>query len=407
VDGFAAKSKERTMRTKFFILALAITSGLLFAGCPFPVTQTQDTVINVTVIPGVTAPVAGAAPVSSIVETTQYSGTVAWSGNPTIFEAVTVYTATITLTAKAGFTFTGVVANSFTVTGATATNPANSGIVAAVFPATNDGNYTSVNIGTLKYVPAGTFQLDDTAMNTSTVSAFMMSQYEITRAQFLAIMGTDPSNTKYSSGITDPVQKVNWYQAIAFCNKLSLAEGLTPVYSVTVSGSEVNWSTLSFASIPTGISTNSDWDAATVNSAANGYRLPTANEWEWAAMGATSDRTGYAGSGTNTAGYQKAFAGSTGTNAIEDYAVFGYMGTETGRTTTERSNSVGSKLPNELGLYDMSGNVAEWAWDKVDIYRAICGGSWRSYASFCALANSTGYEPNSSSFAIGLRVVRP
>ena len=49
----------------------------------------------------------------------------------------------------------------------------------------------------------------------------------------LAIMGTDPSNATYSSGTSDPVQMANWYQAIAFCNKLSIAEGLTPVYSVS------------------------------------------------------------------------------------------------------------------------------------------------------------------------------
>ena len=87
---------------------------------------------------------------------------------------------------------------------------------------------TSPNIGLLKVVPAGSFQRDSTVTNISTVTtAFRMSEKEITRAQFLDIMGTDPSYAIYSTGTDDPVQTTNWYHAIAFCNKLSIAEGLT------------------------------------------------------------------------------------------------------------------------------------------------------------------------------------
>lgn len=78
--------------------------------------------------------------------------------------------------------------------------------VQVVEPVIVNANYTSANIGTLVYVPAGSFQRDATATNISTIStAFRMSACEITRAQFLAVMGTDPSNTSYSSGTTDPV----------------------------------------------------------------------------------------------------------------------------------------------------------------------------------------------------------
>jgi len=125
-----------------------------------------------------------------------------------------------------------------------------------------------------------------------------MSEKEITREQFEAIMGTDPTDITHSSGITDPVQKPRWYQAIAFCNKLSIAEGLTPVYEVGV----VDFNHLIYGDIPIG--SDSAWNAVTATLTNNGYRLPTEMEWMWAAMGATSDRSnGYTGTGINTTDY--------------------------------------------------------------------------------------------------------
>lgn len=86
-------------------------------------------------------------------------------------------------------------------------------------------DYTSPNIGTLKYVPPGSFQRDATAENISVISTcFRMSQHEITRGEFEAVMGKDPTDTTYSTGMSDPVQRVNWYHTIAFCNKLSILE---------------------------------------------------------------------------------------------------------------------------------------------------------------------------------------
>ena len=95
-----------------------------------------DTVISIAAIQGVTAPVIGSTPVTTITETSQYTGTVVWSPTNDPFAGGTVYTATITLTAKTGFTLTGVAENSFTVAGATVNNAANSGVITAVFPAT-------------------------------------------------------------------------------------------------------------------------------------------------------------------------------------------------------------------------------------------------------------------------------
>jgi formylglycine-generating enzyme required for sulfatase activity len=379
--------------------------------------QTTSYIVSLQAIPGVTAPVVGAVPVTTITETTQYTGTVAWSGSPSSFAASTEYTATITLTAKAGYTLTGVAVNFFTVANATSVmNGASSGVVIAVFPATLGVDYISSNIGTLKFIPAGRFQRDGIKTNISVITQpYRMSQYEITRSQFTAIMGTDPSTTTFSSGTSDPVQMANWYHAIAFCNKLSIAEDFAMVYEV----SGVDFSTLIFSDIPT--NDNITWNAATAVWTNNGYRLPTEMEWMWAAMGAPAD--GQKG-GTNTTSYLKDFAGSTGSNVIGDFAVFGYHGSETGRTTTLRSNPVGSKTAgaNELGLYDMSGNVWEWNWDRFGTYptgtvtdyrgaaslssRILRGGSWNYDASYCTVAyRYSGYPYSRYSF-IGFRVVR-
>ena len=124
----------------FFTVAGATTvsnaanSGVVTAA--FPATS-APAAVNIKAIPGVTPPVLGATPVTAITETAQYTGTVTWVPNHNPFTDATVYTATITLTAKPGFTLTGVTANFFTVAGATTvSNAADSGVVTAVFPTT-------------------------------------------------------------------------------------------------------------------------------------------------------------------------------------------------------------------------------------------------------------------------------
>jgi len=254
-------------------------------------------------------------------------------------------------------------------------------------------------------IPAGTFQRDATVTNLSTVSAFRLGREEVTRALFEAVMGVDPSNFTAYDRKNAPVEMVSWYHAIAFCNKLSLREGLTPVYSV----SGVDFSALTFAQIPT--IDDAAWNSATPNWSADGYRLPTEMEWKWAAMGADSNAPGE----VNTTGYMKPFAGSTGTNALADHAWYV-------SNSFSRTHAVGGKLANELGLFDMSGNVYEWTWDwstswpngtVVDyrgsasgISRSRCGGYWSSEAMFLALDNRHNGSPTHQHAGFGFRIAR-
>ncbi len=246
-------------------------------------------------------------------------------------------------------------------------------------------------------IPAGTFQRDDDPANLSTVSAFLMSRTEITRWQYRLMTGHDPTDETSSSGPGDPVRDVTWSDAAVFCNLLSRHEGLTPVY-------------------PSG------GGAIGANLMANGYRLPTEMEWRWAAMGADLDDPGE----VNTTGWSRAFAGDDGTLALGDYAVFGYGTGEPGATRYDSSEPACSRLPNELELCDLSGNVMEWTqdWfapippgpltdyvstDLITVEFAVTGGSWRSPAERCTLAYRRGIDPNLTgitSSSIGFRVVR-
>ncbi len=200
-------------------------------------------------------------------------------------------------------------------------------------------------------VPSGIFSRDGVSGNDSTVSAFQMSDKEITRSLFTTVTALpDPSDTRYTNDTNDPVQMVKWYHALVFCNKLSALEGRTPVYSINGSTDPAVWITANGGVVPT--TSNADWDAVTANWLADGYRLPTEMEWMWAAMGADTVNPG----NPNTTGYAKTFAGSTGSNAIGNYAW-------TSENSSGTTHPTGTKLPNELGLYDMSGNVFEWCWD--------------------------------------------
>lgn len=294
-----------------------------------------------------------------------------------------------------------------------------------VMAAEGTENYTSPNIGTLVYVPAGSFQRDATPTNISVITKpYRMSKHEITMEQFVAITGIPNPSIAFTNIVNGPVQEVNWYHALVFCNKLSMSEGLAPAYTINSSSDPADW-----GAVPT--SKNIAWDEVACNWSASGYRLPTEMEWMWAAMGATSDRAnGYIGIGRNTTGYTKGYAGSSETGgAQESIGYYAWYNANSGATT----HTVGTTAyPNELGLSDMSGNVGEWCWDWVDptswpaytiagtvtsddaagrgavsgAVRAFRGGHWQHNAPACSVAARNITSPYITSGVIGFRVIR-
>lgn len=307
---------------------------LLMAGCDNP--SSSDQAITRLSIPGVVAPVRGSTPVTSPIETAQYTGTVTWTPDDAQFKEKTVYTARIELTTNPGWTLDGIGADSFTVEGATVTNSTNSGSVVAVFPATY-----AAPILSMVEVPAGSYQRDASSTNVSVVvSSFWISRYEITMEQFVAVTGRENPSPAFADIQDAPVQNCSWCLAIVFCNRLSMAEGLTPVYTKNGTTDPDGWGT-----IPTDIS--DAWDDVVPNWDADGYRLPTELEWMWAAMGATSDRSnGYDGVGKNTTGYLKGYAGSAEAGSAQvslgSYAWY-YSNSGTGGSSSNRkTHTVGT-----------------------------------------------------------------
>lgn len=222
-------------------------------------------------------------------------------------------------------------------------------------------------------VEGGTFKMGSTNndIHQVTLDAFYIGKFPVTQREWEVVMGSNPSGFK---GTDRPVERVSWYEAVDFCNALSKREGFEECYKI-------------------------DGANVVLDVHAIGYRLPTEAEWEYAARGGNKSR-GYTFAGSNSLGE------------------VGWYEDNSGKTT----HSVQQKGSNELGLYDMSGNVWEWCWDLYDgnyyagspnknptgpasgscrVYR---GGSWNFSLGYCMVSYRLFTSPGASGRGLGFRL---
>lgn len=240
-------------------------------------------------------------------------------------------------------------------------------------------NYPEGSTEEMVFVQGGTFLMGSNEhynvkfIHSVTVNDFYIGKYEVTQKEWKVVMGNNPSIWK---GNDLPIEMVSWYDVVEFCNRKSDKEGLTRCY--TGSGNNI-----------------------ICNFNANGYRLPTEAEWEYAARGGSKSK-GYKYSGSNTVNEVAWYRSNSG----------------------NRTHQVGKKQENELGIYDMSGNVWElcYDWFDHDYYkkspknnpqgasssknRVARGGSWYTTYRTCLVANRARGKPDSRSYNIGFRLSR-
>ena len=258
-------------------------------------------------------------------------------------------------------------------------------------------------------IPAGTFQMGSEKVYDSNkpvhevtiTKDFYMGKYEVTQAEYekYCSYGSSSPSSTYGYGDNYPAYYVCWYDALVYCNKRSIAEGLTPCYSISGNTDPSKW-----GRVPT--SSDSTWNAVVCDWNANGYRLPTEAEWEYAAR-----------AGDNTVS-SLTWAGTNSSSNLGEYAWYS-------DNSIDKTHPVGTKKSNAFGLYDMSGNVWEWCWNWITScydteteggtnptgtssgdYRVLRGGSWRNVSDYCAVSFRNSYGPSRRNFYLGFRVVR-
>jgi uncharacterized protein YjdB len=270
---------------------------------------------------------------------------------------------------------------------------------------------------------------------------FYMGKYQVTQKQYKDVTGENDSAFPGSDSLYEdrweefPVEWLNWYEAIIFCNRLSMQEGFSPAYSmyksaapnannnpqdnVTNWNNSANWSTnpADWGSIPwSDNNAHNRWSRVRWVEGSDGYRLPTEAEWEYACRADTTTPF------------------NTGDNITTDQANYNgrypYNGNAQGEFLVQ-TVPVGMYQPNAWGLYDMHGNVSEWCWDWFDYYgngadtdpkgptypcthRIIRGGSWFDHGLYLRSAFRDGNQPYNYVYlfsegllsSIGFRIVR-
>ncbi|SDD89319.1 formylglycine-generating enzyme family protein [Pedobacter soli] len=220
-----------------------------------------------------------------------------------------------------------------------------------------------INLAAIEMVeiPAGTIVLRDDRIKQSwtvEIKPFYLAKYSVTQALYFEITGQRPSTF---AGDKHPVETVTWRDAVAFCNALSKRNDLNPCYVFDQKADEVIFNPL-----------------------ANGFRLPTEAEWEYACK-----------------------AGSTGIRYGELDEIAWYK-----KNAEKTTQQVGLKAPNAWGLYDMLGNVWEWCTDIYDetvygSYRIIRGGGWSDEERGCMATNRRRSHPKSFKIEdLGFRLAR-
>ena len=229
-------------------------------------------------------------------------------------------------------------------------------------------------------IEPGTFRMGDTRnegwpderpVHLVTITRpFLLGETPVTQKQWRAIMGSNPSKYTIRSS---PVTNVSWFDAIAFCNALSRREDLEECYAI-----------------------DNDIVTTPYDLACRGYRLPTEAEWEYAAR----------------AGTDLLYAGSDDPEAV------GWIA----NNAQDAPHPVKKLRPNAWGLYDMTGNIADWCWDRYEAYQAkpainpqgatrspyrvYRGGSWYSFPSDARVSYRLRDDPAYRYPYLGLRVAR-
>ncbi len=231
---------------------------------------------------------------------------------------------------------------------------------------------------------------EDETRHEVTVSAFYMDPYEVTQKDYQEIMGENPSHFE---GDTLPVENVTWYDAVWYCNALSESKGLTPVY--TIEGDTVSW-----------------------DRSADGYRLPTEAEWEYAARAGTTTIYNF---GDQVHSDYTNFEGSYPYLIEENYLSRSNPDVVTS-TNRGETIAVDSLAPNAFGLYNMHGNVAEWCFDYYGEYdllnttdpagavsgslRVNRGGSYNDFGKHLRSAYRSATNPIDADQNLGFRICR-